>query len=336
MSATLGVVMPVYNEAEHLPATIHALVGAVERSDFDAELVLVDDGSTDGSADVARSAAGKRLPVRVVSQPNRGRFDARRAGLEASTAEWVLLLDGRVRLGADALAYVSARLGDGHRVWNGHVNVETDGNPYGAFWNVLVELAWREYFDDPRPTSFGVEGFDRYPKGTTSFLAPRELLAAAIGRYASAYDDLRNANDDTPIIRWIAAREPINLSPAFDCDYTPRESFRSFARHAFHRGTVFLDGHGRRESRFFPVVAAFYPVSAALALASLRRPALVPAIALGAALAGGVVAATARRSRAGTLPFAALLPVYAVLHGAGMWRGLALIARRRLGGPVPA
>jgi glycosyltransferase involved in cell wall biosynthesis len=326
MSPTLSVVMPVYNEAAHLPATIAALVEAVRRSEFDAELVVSDDGSTDGSADVVHEALAARLPLRLVSRSNSGRFEARRAGLEAATGKWILLLDARVRLAPDALAYVQTRLPAGERVWNGHVHVETDGNPYGAFWNVIVKLAWREYFDDPRPTSFDESNFDRYPKGTTCFLAPRELLLEAVDEFRTRYGDIRHANDDTPLIRSIAARDRVHLSPSFDCEYSPRATLQSFVRHSFHRGIVFLDGHGRRESRLFPLVVAFYPVSAGLALASIRRPALIPILAVAGACSAGALAAAARRPPFEALSFGALLPLYAVLHGAGMWRGLAMMA----------
>jgi hypothetical protein len=155
-------------------------------------------------------------------------------------------------------------------------------------------------------------------------------MTDALDAFRSRYADLRHANDDTPVIRWIAARERIHISPSFSCDYRPRATLGSFVRHSVHRGTVFLDGHGRPESRFFPVVAAFFPVSAGLALASLRRPALAPAVAVTAAAAAGAVAAVAGRSRFETAAFAALAPVYAAAHGVGMWRGLGLLVRRRL------
>ena len=329
MSDVLSVVMPVHDEAQHLPATIDALVAAVEPSGFVAELVLVDDGSSDGSADAARGALRDRLPLRIVTQPNRGRFEARRAGLEAARGEWVLLLDGRVRLRPGSLAYVRRRAVAGESVWNGHVLVETEGNPYGAFWNVLTEIAWRSYFDEPRTTSFGAEDFDRYPKGTTCFLAPRALLLQALDAFRSSYSDLRHANDDTPLIRWIAERERIHLSPSFSCEYRPRASFGSFVRHSVHRGTVFLDGHGRPESRFYTLTRAFFPVSAAFALVSLRRPRLVPALALGTGAAAGAVAAASGRTVFETVSVALLAPVYAAAHGAGMWRGLAMRTRTR-------
>jgi glycosyltransferase involved in cell wall biosynthesis len=330
MSEALSVVMPVFDEAPHLRGTIDALVEALEPSGFVAELVLVDDGSTDGSSEAARDALEDRIPLTVVTQPNRGRIEARRAGIDAARGESVLLLDGRVRLRPGSLAFVAERVRASEAVWNAHVHVETEGNPYGAFWNVLLELAWRDYFADPRTTSFGLEEFDRYPKGTTCFLVPKTLMTDALDAFRSRYADLRHANDDTPVIRWIAARERIHISPSFSCDYRPRATLGSFVRHSVHRGTVFLDGHGRPESRFFPVVAAFFPVSAGLALASLRRPALAPAVAVTAAAAAGAVAAAAGRSRFEMAAFAALAPVFGAAYGVGMWRGLGLLAQRRL------
>jgi glycosyltransferase involved in cell wall biosynthesis len=330
MSSSLSVVMPVYNERDHLPSTISALAETAHDSGFDAELVLVDDGSTDGSADAARDALGGQLPLRIVSQPNLGRFKARHAGLEAATGEWALLLDGRVRLHRGGLAFVHDRVQAGETIWNGHVHVEVEHNPYGAFSNVLVELVWREYFADPRKASFDASSFDRFPKGTTCFFAPRELLRAAFGSFRSSYADLRHANDDIPLLRWIAERHLVHIAPAFACDYTPRSSLLPFLRHSVHRGSVFLDGHGRPDSRFFPGVVGFFPASVALGLAVVRRPVLLPAVAVTFAAAAAVAAAAAGRSAFETRAFALVAPVYAVAHGVGMWRGLGMLLRRRL------
>jgi glycosyltransferase involved in cell wall biosynthesis len=322
VSATLTVVVPVHDEAAHLPATVDALVEAVARSDFDADVVLVDDGSTDGSADAASTALAGRLPLRVVSQSNRGRFLARRAGVEASAGDSVLLLDGRVRIGADALGFVQGRVAAGAHVWTSDVEVEADGNPYGTFWKLLAELAWPSYFEHPRETSFGADEFDLYPKGTTCFLAPRALLLEAMTAFHTRYADARHANDDTPLLRWIAEREPIHIAPGFRCSYRPRTSLRGFVRHSMHRGVVFLDGHGRPESRFYPVAAAFFPVSALLALTAWRRPSIVLLAALSTSLAAAAVGVARQRSEEEVAALALLAPVYAIAHGAGMWRGL--------------
>ena len=335
-SPDLSVVMPVFNEAAHLAATIDALIIALERTGFSAELVVVDDGSTDGSGSVAVRAVGELLPVRVLRQANAGRLVARRLGLRHSTGELVLLLDARVRLEPDALRFLEGRVADGERVWTGHVHVDSD-SPLGEFWSLLASLAWRGYFDDPRTTSFGLDDFDLFPKGAGCFLGPRETLLRAFDGFRSGYADPRHANDDTPLLRLVAKQGDIHVSPCFSSRYSPRESIGTFFRHSIHRGVVFLDGHGRPSSRYFPVTVVFYPLSAGLFAVSLRRPIVLPlafaACGVGAALFG----LRARRSRREARVLAFVAPVYAAGHALGMWKGLGLMVasrRRRLSEPL--
>jgi glycosyltransferase involved in cell wall biosynthesis len=327
---SLSVVIPAYNEAAHLPASIDALVEAIGRSGFAAELVLVDDGSTDGTAAAAQAAVAGRLPLRVLNHARGGRFKARSAGVNAAKSDWVLLLDARVRLYPDSLRFVGESLAPSEPVWNGHVTPQIDGNPFGAFGNVLVHIAWAKYFDDPRRTSFGLDDFDHFPKGTTCFLAPRALLLEAMDAFTPRIPDWRLVSDDTQLIRWIAEKFRIQLSPEFGCDYQPRTSLRAFLGNALYRGSTFFDGHGRRESRFYPVVVGFFPVSIALAALAVRRPLLLPVMVAVAAGGAAAVATRARRPAFEIVSFAALTPVYAVAHGAGMWRALALLVRERL------
>jgi glycosyltransferase involved in cell wall biosynthesis len=328
----LSVVIPVYNEAEQVVQTIRSATAAVreEPAFADAEIVVADDGSTvDVSAPALAAADG--VPVRVERLArNSGRFEARRAGLAAARGDLVLFVDAGVTVVPGSLAFVAPRLEQGREVWNAHTEMDTGGRPFAVFWKVVSSLAFGDYVDDPRETSFGVEEFDRFPKGTTCFLAPRALLTEAFDAFRSRYADTRNANDDGPIIRWIAARSRVNIAPGFACVYTPRRTLRSFVKHAVHRGVVFVDGHGRRESRFFPVVVAFFPVSAGLAVAAARRPIVVPLAALGVAGAAALAAGRRRRPVEETAAFAALAPVYAVAHGLGMWRGAALALAERL------
>jgi len=316
----LSVIIPVRDEAAHLPATIHALRASLDGSGFDAEVLVVDDGSSDGSADAARDSADGRIPLTVIRRGGDGRFEARRAGLEAASGELALLLDARVRLERDALRFLHDRVADGEMVWNGHVHVEAE-SALGTFWGLLAELAWRDYFDNPRTTSFGEEDFDRFPKGTTCFVAPREVLLSAFSAFRTHYRDVRLANDDTPILRTVAASTRIGISPRFGCSYAPRTNLGRFLRHAIHRGTVFVDGHGTPNSRFFPAVVAFFPFSTALALAALRRPAIAPAALAGCGLAAAAYGLYAGRSRREITVLATVTPLYAVGHGLGMWRG---------------
>src|ERR1039458_7640952 len=84
----LSVVMPCYNEA----ATIEEVAARVLASPYTAELIIVDDGSTDGTLELARGFSDPR--VRVLSQTaNRGKGAALRRGFSAAQAEFVIVQD---------------------------------------------------------------------------------------------------------------------------------------------------------------------------------------------------------------------------------------------------
>lgn len=93
----LSVVVPAFNEAHRLPATLTRVVSFLAASDrwLPAEVLVVDDGSTDGTATVADHHAGAPgVLVRVLNQgENRGKGAAVRAGLAASLGDWVLVSD---------------------------------------------------------------------------------------------------------------------------------------------------------------------------------------------------------------------------------------------------
>src|SRR5689334_21725219 len=92
----LHIVIPAYNEELRLPRTLRTLrrFVAQRRSFLGAvEVLVVDNGSTDRTAEVARAAATPALPVRVVACLERGKGAAVRAGLLASDAEVVAFMD---------------------------------------------------------------------------------------------------------------------------------------------------------------------------------------------------------------------------------------------------
>ena len=329
---SLTVVIPVFNQAGEIGATLEALDIALAATSFAAEVVVVDDGSTDGTAAVLRGLS-PGVPLRVIEQENAGRFEARRVGLERAQGKYCLLLDSRVRLDPGSLRFVESRLREGKEVWNGHVEIDRSCGPYAIFWDVITRRAFWEYFGNPRTTSFGLQEFERFPKGTTCLFGPRALMAEAFDRFRSGYSDLRHANDDTPVLRYLAGVAPINISPSFGCLYAPRTRLAPFLRHAFHRGTVFVDGHGRRESAWFPIVIGLFVGSAACVPLARRSPRVLVAAASAASAAGAAISiAEGRPEDAPTMAW--VTPLYAAAHVAGMWRGLALLARNRLATPT--
>jgi len=328
----VSIVVPAYNEAHDIELTLRSLDDDAAASPFSAEIVVVDDGSRDGTSDAAR-AVETTIPVHVVSQENRGLFGARRTGIERASGRYVLLFDAGLVLEPGSLRFLHDRVAadPDDSVWTGHTHM-AKADRYERFWNVLTGIAWAAYLDEPREVRFGAEDFDRYPKGGGCFFAPRTLLLDGYASFRSYYSDSRHASDDTALIRWIAGRHPIALAPPFAYVYRfTRTTLRGFMRHAFHRGVHFVDGHGRVASRFFPLVIGYYPASAAAVALSVWRPlaapALLGAVAVGAAAAAGVK----RRQPEDIAAFGVLAPAFVVAHGSGMWVGLALAVRDRLG-----
>jgi glycosyltransferase involved in cell wall biosynthesis len=331
MTPTLSVVMPVYNEPRWIGVAVADAVVAVERSSFaEPELIIVDDGS-DEATEKAIAALRPPFPLRVIKQENKGRMLARRAGVRAARGDLVLLLDARVSLQPDGLSFVYERLhADGHlAIWNADCEIDLRGNPYARFWNVLTEVAYRDYFANRRTMSFGIDEFDRYPKGTGCFLAPRAPLLDAIENFQSRYADSRNANDDTSVIRLLAAQQPINISPSFICVYRSREALRPFLHHAFHRGVHFVDGWARPGGRFFGVIISFYPLSALAVAAGVKRPRALLAASIAVPMASAMAGAALRRSRADCFVLGLLGLPWLCVYGAGMWHGLWLVLSAR-------
>jgi glycosyltransferase involved in cell wall biosynthesis len=88
----VSVVIPTYNRRERLPAVLQPLLSGDEAG----EIVVVVDGSTDGSAELLEQLAREEPRLRPVVIENRGHHGARQAGADAATGEVILLLDDDV------------------------------------------------------------------------------------------------------------------------------------------------------------------------------------------------------------------------------------------------
>lgn len=86
----VSIVLPIYNESGHLRQEIDRIALAMDSSPYSYELVVIDDGSTDGSLDELREIDGIRL---ISFVHNRGSGSARRAGTRASKGRVVVWTD---------------------------------------------------------------------------------------------------------------------------------------------------------------------------------------------------------------------------------------------------
>ena len=102
-----SVIVPVYNCINELSGCAESIL---RQTESDWELLLVDDGSTDGSAALCDRLSEQDERIRVFHKENGGASSARNLGLEHADGEYVLFFDGDDTVEADLLARVSAAL----------------------------------------------------------------------------------------------------------------------------------------------------------------------------------------------------------------------------------
>lgn len=103
-TVTISVVIPTYNRLPYLRA---ALASVREQTRPPEEILIVDDGSTDGTEEFARTLPA---PVRYLRQANAGPAAARNHGFRAATGDWIALLDSDDWWPVDKLALQEAFL----------------------------------------------------------------------------------------------------------------------------------------------------------------------------------------------------------------------------------
>jgi len=90
----LSIVIPTYNKEERIAASLEAVAAYLAGKPYAAEVVVVDDGSTDGTSRAARAALAGRLPVKVIRRErNLGKGASVKEGVLAAAGEIILFCD---------------------------------------------------------------------------------------------------------------------------------------------------------------------------------------------------------------------------------------------------
>ena len=116
----LTVAIPLYNEAENIPILYERVRGALEALGRRWELILVDDGSTDGSAALLDKLAAVDARVVVIHfRRNYGQTAAFMAGIDHARGAIIVPMDGDLQNDPDDIAKLLAKLDEGYDVVSG-------------------------------------------------------------------------------------------------------------------------------------------------------------------------------------------------------------------------
>ena len=107
--AAISIIVPVYNTEHYLPRCIDSIL---DQSFTDFELLLIDDGSTDGSGKICDAYAEKDNRIRVLHKENGGVSSARNLGLRVAAGNWICFVDSDDELMPDGLQVMADGISD--------------------------------------------------------------------------------------------------------------------------------------------------------------------------------------------------------------------------------
>jgi glycosyltransferase involved in cell wall biosynthesis len=145
----VSIVMPCLNEAETLARCIGHAQTAVKKGDYEAEIIVADNGSTDGSQRIARE-----LGATVIEVPRRGYGSALIGGIDAARGRFVVMGDADDSYDFEAIAPLIDKLREGYDLVVGNRfigGIEPGAMPWSHRWvgNPALTLISRIFFNAP-------------------------------------------------------------------------------------------------------------------------------------------------------------------------------------------
>ena len=137
---SVSIVMPAYNRQGFIA---DALRSAQRQPDIEADIIVVDDGSVDGTADVVRKAALTDRRIRLIETPHGGVAKARNVGLRAACSDFVTFLDSDDLFAPNRLRRQIDKLRERPEITvvTGHTQVFTEIT--GNFEPILASMSYR-------------------------------------------------------------------------------------------------------------------------------------------------------------------------------------------------
>jgi dolichyl-phosphate beta-glucosyltransferase len=167
-SPTYSIVLPAYNESERIVATVESIFAFAAQKSWQTEIIVVNDGSTDDTAEVVRRCAATRPGVRLLQNPgNRGKGYSVRHGMLQAQGEILLFSDADLSSPIAEAEKLFAAIASGADIAIGSRWLKTElqlrRQPlyrrfYGRIFNLALRLILGLQFKD---TQCGFKAFTR-------------------------------------------------------------------------------------------------------------------------------------------------------------------------------
>lgn len=262
---TVSIVMPTWNEARHLDATLSGLIE--QDLDEPVEILVVDGGSTDGTIDIIeRYAAEHRGPsrrVRLLNNPNRVTPPAFNIGIRAAEGRYIAIMGAHAKYPTNYLSACLACI-------RAHLEpVAASGGivtlPGADTWSARIVVAALTSSFGSSKRSFRTHASG--PADTIPFPVVERRFLEAIGGYD---ERLLRAEDNDLSARLIESGVTLVFVEALQAGYVARATFPAMAKLAWRNGwwapkAIALGGRGIRIRHLAPgiAVAGALPVVAA-------------------------------------------------------------------------
>jgi dolichyl-phosphate beta-glucosyltransferase len=168
LATTYSIVIPAYNESERLRATLDKILAHIQRRGWDAEIVVVNDGSTDETAQIVRGYALQNRAVRLLENPgNRGKGFSVRNGILHAHGQVILFSDADLSSPIEEADKLFAALDGGADVVMGsrwlRAELQTQRQPlyrqlFGRIFNLALRIILGLQYRD---TQCGFKAFTR-------------------------------------------------------------------------------------------------------------------------------------------------------------------------------
>ncbi len=175
-----SIVIPAYNESRRIVLTLEKVIAYVAQQNWDAEVVVVNDGSKDDTAEIVRGFAERNVNLRLIENPgNRGKGYSVRNGMLNARGDILLFTDADLSSPIEEAPKLFRAIADGADVAFGsrwlRADLQTERQPlhrqlFGRVFNLILRVVLGLQFKDTQC------GFKAFTRSAAEAIFPRQKI----------------------------------------------------------------------------------------------------------------------------------------------------------------